>query len=751
MNKTLQNVIEFTEVYKKYSNYPKAIREAMCLKKQFEYYFTEIREGDLFAGRIEYPPVGFGLEPAAGGSVYYCRREKLLQLAEELNNQEEKEKIFEVIEFWSQEMFFDHDINIGEPAKYGKLLKKLPKDLYEATTNSIAEMWARLSGTCIDYDKLLKLGLPGLIEEVKRYRNKALEKGLDTSFYDGALIVLNEICEVMRRYSFQAKELAKKSDNNEWRNEAMIMSYILEKLTYQKPETFREAIQLMWIYALAAGTVNYGRMDVYLGDFYVNDLEKGRISEEKAAELLKSLWILISERKGKEKFDFNSRVIIGGMGRRNEENADKFALLALEVTRQLSLTEPQLTLRIYEGMCDAVFEKALECLGEGKVYPLLYNDDINVLAVSEAFGVSFEEAKQYVPYGCGEYVIDHKSFGSPNGFFNLLKALEVLLNNGIDVIQNKKLYSNQFRAEDCKSFDELYDNYKSLLKYYIEKMAERHKIELETEKEEASFLLVSILYDYCLERGKSIVEGGAAYTGGLIEIFGLVNAADSLTAIKELVFEKKLISLKELIEVLNKNYEGYENIRMLCTNAPKYGNDIDSADAMVVDLSNFVCNTIKAQAKRVGLDYYLGVNINNWAHVIYGKLCMASADGRLAFAPLANGNNPTAGYDKNGLTAFLNSLVKINPFNHAGYVQNTKFSKQLFNQQREKTKALLQTYFKKGGTQAMITVIGRDDLENAMKEPEKYQNLIVRVGGFCARFVELPRDVQQEILNRTLY
>ena len=172
---------------------------------------------------------------------------------------------------------------------------------------------------------------------------------------------------------------------------------------------------------------------------------------------------------------------------------------------------------------------------------------------------------------------------------------------------------------------------------------------------------------------------------------------------------------------------------------------------MMQQLSNFICEYTRGCAAKVGLDYFLIVNINNFGNVHLGRNTPASADGRFSGEPLANGNTPTAGMDRKGLTAFLNSIRKIDPSCHAGYVQNMKFSKTMFREERPKLKALLDTYFDKGGTQAMITVVSKGDLENAMKCPEKYTNLIVRVGGFSARFVELERDVQLHILQRTLY
>jgi len=199
------------------------------------------------------------------------------------------------------------------------------------------------------------------------------------------------------------------------------------------------------------------------------------------------------------------------------------------------------------------------------------------------------------------------------------------------------------------------------------------------------------------------------------------------------------------------NFEGHESLRRELQGVAKFGNDDDEADGMVQQVHNHVCRVTMAQAEKVGLDSYLAVIINNWANSLFGKTTAASPDGRLAGETLANAINPSPGMDRNGITAVLNSLVKIDPAIHAGAVQNMKFSRSMFTRNRPKLEALLAGYFRQGGTQAMITVVSRGDLEAAMREPEKWGHLMVRVGGFSARFIDLPREAQLDMLHRTLY
>lgn len=278
----------------------------------------------------------------------------------------------------------------------------------------------------------------------------------------------------------------------------------------------------------------------------------------------------------------------------------------------------------------------------------------------------------------------------------------------------------------------------------LQKMAVNQKIQQHG-------LLYSLLFDDCLSRGKPLFSGGIRYLGGTLETYGNINVSDSLTAIKQLVYDEGKISVEELQQALAQNFSGCNSLRSLLLEAPKCGNDLDSADETAARFHNDLCSMIRGMAERVGLHSYLPVLINNSMNTTFGVTTGASADGRLANTYMANANNPMSGMDKNGITSMLNSLVKLDTKHHAGAVQNMRFSKEMFAGLFEKTKTLLSCYFENGGAQTMITVLGRGDLEEAMAHPELYPNLIVRVGGFSARFVELSHDVQLELLNRTLY
>jgi pyruvate-formate lyase len=728
--------LAFTHTYQEHLRDHPAIREAHCLRAQFPALFEPIRmdsaRRDLFAGRISYRPVGFGLELASGGPGFYCHEDQICPHLAELDPAE-RTKVEAMLDFWREEATIA-----------GRLQAKLSPELKAATENRIAEMGGRLAGSVLDFAKLIRIGIPGLREEIAQ--SQAVNPQA-SGLYTAMSMSLDLLCDSMAQYAAQARQMAANASDEFAERELLTIAGVLDTLPHAKPATFREALQLHWLYAVISGTVNYGRMDIALGDLLARDLDNGLLTEGEALALLQSLWQMMADRK----IVFNGRVFIGGMGRPNVENADRFAMLAIEATRTVIEIEPQLTLRIYEGMNPKLMEKALEVLGEGRTFPMLFNDEVNVPAVMNGFNVERPAAERYLPYGCGEYALEGISFGSPNCGFNLLKALEATLHNGKDALTGETIGLDLGNLDTFSTYDDLWAAYKRQVEYHTEKLADRHQLEYAAEDESAAFLFISMLYDDCIARGKSVVGGGVRYQGGIVETFGIVNTGDSLAAIKKLVYDDRVMTLPELVAALDADFSGYEHQRRLMFNVPKYGNDNDYADSIVQAVSDHVSRFTYQQASRIGFHYFLVVNINNYANVTFGQQTAASAEGRRSGAPLANGNTPTAGNDRHGVTAFLNSIAKVDPTYHAGYTHNMKFGKSVFRDERPKLAALLATYFESGGTQAMITCVGRGDLEAALKDPETYRNLIVRVGGFSARFVELAPEVQADLINRTLY
>lgn len=722
-------ITSFTRAYQETAQAPIALREARCLAVAARYLYLPPQKGDLLCGRLAVAPLGLSSEPLLARSVGFYWDPKLLATMADSPKYTpaQQEEIAQIVRFWQGE-----ETRRRVRARFPVYMQEaLPEDIYWEHSEAAFPLY-RMVGVCLDYEKLLRLGLPGLREEVR-------EKGLlakDKALFSGMEDALDTLCDVCLRYAEDARTMGDAT-----------LAAALIAITQRAPRTFLEAAQLAWLYSLASGALNYGRMDVYLGSFLARDLTQGELDEARALDLVCSLWRLIDARKTV----FHGRVVIGGRGRPNEADADRFALLAIQASRLVGEAEPQLSLRFYDGQNPLLMQKALDCIGTGCTYPILYNDEPNIAAARHIFGVSEEEAEQYMMFGCGEYVLDHRSFGTPNGVLNLLKALELTLTGGVDLMTGAR------RGIGCKglagyaTFEELYAAYQRQVLYYVEIMAQQQALQYHVVAETAPFLYMTMLYDDCLARGKAIFDGGVRYLCGTLETYGNINTANSLFAIRELVYRQKALAPERLLAALQADFQGYEHERHLLEQAEKFGNDLDGVDTLAQELHRFVCSAALQQAPRCGLCSYAVVLINNEANTILGRFTAASADGRRSRAPMANANNPSGGTDKNGLTAMLNSLVKLDTRIHAGAVQNMKFSRALFGEKRPLLEAVLKTYFRRGGQQAMISVLSREELEDALVHPERHQGLMVRVGGFSAHFITLSPDVQQEIMSRTLY
>ena len=720
---------QYTKTHQRYTNQSKERREIECLKVLYPTLFRPIENTDLIAGRLDFLPIGFGCVTSVGGVGHYCVFRKLRQFQQQLPEQE-RGRVDRLYDYW-----LDHDVK----TQYNK--EVLTDDTLGMFIDTKFPMiaTARLSGMMLDYPMLLDNGIDGLRQIIsdrlkEEPENEFLKAGLEC-------LDLFVVCAEHLRQQTLNSQLSTLSSHR--------MADALDAIKTRKPETFVEALQLFWLYALLAGVINYGRLDDFLGPYLAADLEAGRITDEEAYEYVKSLWTLIENRRT----TVNGRIIVGGRGRKHPKEADVFLHYCMRVCKDTRYVEPQFTLRFTKDTSEQIWDEALDAIGAGATYPTLYNDDVNVPAVAYGMRVDEQTAEQYVPFGCTEFVIQGQSTGTPNICINLLKLLTIYMNGGIDPIDGiRKDGGVSIKPlEEYTSFVDFYAGYKRLLDYYIDLSAKTQYHSYEVMNRYVSFLFSSLLTNDCISRGKAILDGGVRYLGGTNETYGNINTSDSLWAINDLVFRKKKYTLREMNDALLANFEGYEQLRKDCLACDKYGNDLDTADAMANDLYEYVAKGVRQKGIDIGMQYFLIVISNNQLNTEWGNMTGASPDGRLSGMYMNPANNPQGGADKSGPTAMLNSLTRFSPKYHAGSVQNIKFGNKLFNSNRPVIKSLLKTYFAKGGCHLMITVVDRGVLEDAMVHPEKYPNLIVRVAGFSAVFVELPRNVQEELLSRSLY
>jgi pyruvate-formate lyase len=736
-----------TGIHRAHAGAHPADRELAFLRVQTPAILQPIGDGDLLAGRVFYPLVSFGPEP--GGLGYACREDLVRVLLQRRPMPEsEVAEVEAMLAYWRTWSTKARTRAVLPP----HVAAALPSDDWMGEPGVGFPLY-RIAGTVLDYPKLLRLGLPGLRAEVA-----ARAQALGAADENGARFLralagaLDLLADSLRAYAAQARALAADCGEAARVAELQRIGGACEALSLRAPATLFEACQLAWLYALHSGTWNYGRMDVWLGGFLAADLAAGRTTEDEALRLLCSLWRLIKAYDNQ----YNNRVFIGGMGRGTPEHvaaADRFALLAIEATRRVRLNQPQLSLRFHRGQNPALMDLALTAIGEGCTLPMLYNDDVNVPAIARSMGVPLGEAEQYFPFGCGEYSIAVRAVATPNGVVNLPKALELALRNGYDPIA--RAFTGLPTGDPAKfaGFEDVWRAYTAQLEHVVAPLADLQRIEFDVTGREAAMLFISALTDDCLERNRPLLSGGVRYLSATLETYGNTNAADSLTAIDRLVYRERRFTLPQIVAACDADFAGpeHEAVRRAMLAVPKYGNDDEEADAMARRVHEHVCRCASGQAARVGLHSHLVVIINNWANVVLGSHTGATPDGRRSRDAFANANNPAAGADRKGATAFLRSLVKLDPALHAGAVQNMKFSRELFTKQRAKLEALLAGYWAAGGAQAMITVVSPADLEAAMAEPEKWGHLMVRVGGFSARFIDLPRGAQEEVLRRTCH
>lgn len=742
-NEMVGIIEQFTNMYQSFSPTDICSRELACWSVQLCGMVRPVQENDLFAGRMEQMPIGISSQSKEAGMGYCIHPDidKLLVNQSSLTP-ENRNKLSILLAFWEEN---------GTAQKSRKMMpdevKKAINGEYYYRESGIAFMLYRMSGIQLDYAKLIKLGIVGMKQEI----SNQLEQGKSEAIplYTNMLKALNLFSELCIIYASHVRLLALEDSSSNRKKELELMASVLDHIALQPPVTFRQALQMMLLYTRLDGAKNYGRMDDYLAEIYKKDYLENNLEDEGAIRLLTSAWQLMIARNNR----YDTRLVIGGKGRIEEKYANKVALLVMETTRRVKDIVPQVALRFYDEQDPRLYQKAIDVLAEGNTYPMLYNDAVNLPASVQSFNITQEESEHLIQYGCGEYVLNHRSVGTPSGVINLLQALVVTMNRGINPVTLKPAgmpLSRYVKYGNFETFDALLAAYKEQVEYHVYPLAWQEKIEYEHAAMDNPYLYTSMLMDDCITQGKAVFDGGVRYLGGTLESYGNINTSDSLVAIKEWVYEKAVFSLQELVTMMSVNFEGYAKARGQLLSSPKYGNDNEVADAMACLVHDHICRTAQAQASKVGLDTYLVVIINNDANTVMGNFTPASPDGRKAYTPLNPGNSPTGGSDKKGVTALLNSLVKPDTSIHAGAVQNMKFSKSMLNKQRPIFDALLNTYFKNGGAQAMLTVVGKGDLEAAMEHPELYPNLIVRVGGFSERFVNLPRETQLEVLSRTL-
>lgn len=770
-----QRAILATLAYKENLNQPRVMVRAKMLEKVLDHMSIYIEDKSLLAGNqatknrnapifpeytMEFVMNELNQFEKRDGDVFYI-------------TEKTKEQLREIAPFWQ---------NNNLRAR-GEAL--LPEEVRVFMETGVFGMEGKLNAgdahLAVNYERILKDGLRGYEKRVKEYKatlDLTDPESIDKyCFYNAVLIVLEAVRNFVNRYSVLAKDLAEKELNQERKIELLEISRICSKVPYEPAETFQEAVQSVWFIQLIlqiesnGHSLSYGRFDQYMYPYYDRDIKNGTIKESEALELLTCLWIktLTINKVRSQAHTLSSagspmyqNVTIAGQTIDKKDAVNDLSFLVLKSVAQTRLTQPNLTVRYHKNINKHFLDECVEVMRLGFGMPALNNDEIIIPSFMD-WQVKEEDAYNYSAIGCVETAVPGKWGYRCTGmsYINFPRMLLCTMNNGVDLTSNKRFTKGYGYFTEMESYEELLKawdktireitRYSVIVENVIDKASER----------DVPDILCSALTDDCIARGKTIKEGGAVYDfiSGLQ--VGIANMADCLAAIKKLVYEEKKITRQELWNAILDDFSSPENKKiqeMLIREAPKYGNDDDYVDQLIVEAYDSYIEEIEKYPNTrynrgpIGGIRYAGTSSIS-ANVGQGMSTMATPDGRNAFEPLAEGCSPAHNSDKNGPTAVFKSVSKLRTNKITGGVLlNQKMTPQMLSteENRQKLELLIKTFFNRlHGYHVQYNIVSKETLIDAQKHPEKHKDLIVRVAGYSAFFNVLSKKTQDDIIGRT--
>lgn len=770
-----QRAILATLAYKENLNQPRVMVRAKMLEKVLDHMSIYIEDKSLLAGNqatknrnapifpeytMEFVMNELDQFEKRDGDVFYI-------------TEKTKEQLREIAPFWQ---------NNNLRAR-GEAL--LPEEVRVFMETGVFGMEGKLNAgdahLAVNYERILKDGLKGYEKRVKEYKATLDLTNPDNvdkyCFYNAVLIVLEAVRNFANRYSVLAKDLAEKELNQERKIELLEISRICSKVPYEPAETFQEAVQSVWFIQLIlqiesnGHSLSYGRFDQYMYPYYDRDIKNGTIKESEALELLTCLWIktLTINKVRSQAHTLSSagspmyqNVTIAGQTIDKKDAVNDLSFLVLKSVAQTRLTQPNLTVRYHKNINKHFLDECVEVMRLGFGMPALNNDEIIIPSFMD-WQVKEEDAYNYSAIGCVETAVPGKWGYRCTGmsYINFPRMLLCTMNNGVDLTSNKRFTKGYGYFTEMESYEELLKawdktireitRYSVIVENVIDKASER----------DVPDILCSALTDDCIARGKTIKEGGAVYDfiSGLQ--VGIANMADCLAAIKKLVYEEKKITRQELWNAILDDFSSPENKKIqeiLIREAPKYGNDDDYVDQLIVEAYDSYIEEIEKYPNTrynrgpIGGIRYAGTSSIS-ANVGQGMSTMATPDGRNAFEPLAEGCSPAHNSDKNGPTAVFKSVSKLRTNKITGGVLlNQKMTPQMLSteENRQKLELLIKTFFNRlHGYHVQYNIVSKETLIDAQKHPEKHKDLIVRVAGYSAFFNVLSKKTQDDIIGRT--
>lgn len=591
-----------------------------------------------------------------------------------------------------------------------------------------------------DYDRFLHSGTNGIRRLIEECREK--NKGRD-GFYNAALIAMDSLDVVGKRIAAEALKRERTEGDIEKKAEYRRIAETFRRIPMEPAYDMYSAVMMFWMYFTLDGVDSPGRFDRFMIDFFRKSPADDRES------ITERLWQAMNNERA-------WNLCISGSDEHGNDETNELSYLILELALKYKYNTPNITMRVHKGTPDALFAKATDCIAAGIGMPALYNDEC-VCPALEKIGIPPHDSRDYCMNGCNQIDIMGKShMGLEDGEVNLGKVLELTLHNGYDFAAGgTELVSQQIGdPRECKTFDDFLKLFYLRLESITDAAVRMANASQEAYARFAPNPLRSCLIQGCLEKGRDYKWGGPLYGHGQILAEGIADTADSLYAIKLLVFDKKRYTMSGLIEALENDYDGYERLRHDFASCPKFGNDNEEVDGLCAAITDYFFKYLNTKNTFRGGVYTGGCSTFNRA-----------ADNAMKTAALPNGKRncetnyadsiaAMPGNDVKGPTASLLSMLKYDQsLACSGFVAQMKFDKALFDTKKGK-EAFLQlakAYFAGGGQQLSINVLDRETLKAAQKEPEKYKNLIVRVGGYSEYFWKLTKELQQNVIDRTTF
>jgi len=755
-----------TDSYKSTIGEPPVIRFAKAIRHLLTNMSIKIWEDECIVGNRCSKFVGTPLYPEIG--VDFLEQDMNTfekRSAQKMNISDEEKQIFldKIIPFWkNEETTLKKQFLENLDPKVKVIMNTLVFLCETELTNGIGHFFP-------GHDNILKFGLDILIEKAK---SKLYEFSGDipkVSFLQSVIIVCTAAKTFIKRFSSLARKMAEKEINSERRKELIEISEICLNISENPPKNFKEALQLVYFNHLICGledgglAISIGRLDQLLYPFYMNDINTGIITKDEIQFLfecfflkLTTLWnyvfyLAINAAEGPP---ITENVTIGGLDRKGNDATNELSYIILAAYTHIQTVQPTFSVRIHQSTPDDFLLKIVNSVKLGTSLAL-FNDDIMIQGLLKR-GFILEDAREYAPIGCVEPQHPSRSFGSTNACqLNIVKCLELALTNGSDMFIRREIGIKN--DKDIKSYQDLWNSFLEQMKYFVRNMVLTMNTLDKTIAEINPQPFLSSTVDSCIKRGLDVTKGGAIYNFTGPQLIGLATTADSLAVIKKYVFEDNVLSFEEMLTILMKNYrgsyqgkQGSEWRELFINKVPKFGNDDDYVDQIAVDIVREYCNEISKYNNYRAGKFNPGVYSTSF-HIAFGSFTAASADGRKSRDPLSNGVGPTHGRDKNGPTAILNSVKKLN----TELITNGTSLILDFHPNSLKEEIfipLIKSFFKpRGGYHIQFNVVGKDTLCKAQQNPDDYRGLVVRIAGYSVLFTELTKAAQNDIIARTQY